>query len=158
MLPLPLLGALAGWLTTRIGVWRTSALGLLIAAAGFAGIAVMINGNSYPLLLAFMAVWGSGLGILTPAIVAAALRAAPDSPGAASGASNTSRQTGGALGVAIFAAIAGPATGTNFTAHSAGLFIAAAAAFVVIGVLLGTNVNHRSPNSAPPLTTIPRNG
>lgn len=134
MLPLPLLGAPSGRLTARIGVWHTSALGLLVSAIGFAGIACTAGGSNVALLFC-LAVWGAGLGILTPAIVTAALRAAPGSPGAASGVSNTSRQTGGALGVAIFAAIAGPADGLGFVSHSLALFLAGSAAFAVASML-----------------------
>lgn len=132
MLPLPLLGAPAGRLGARIGVWRTSALGLLVSAAGFAGIAASITGSD---VLFFLLLWGTGLGILTPAIVSAALDAAPDAPGTASGASNTSRQTGGALGVAVFAVVAGPAYASGFVPRSTALFLAGALAFVTAAAL-----------------------
>ncbi|MEU1982115.1 MFS transporter [Nocardia sp. NPDC019395] len=135
MLPLPLLGTLSGRLGSRIGVWRTSALGLLVSAAGFAGIAYCVDGAGYVTLLFFLALWGSGLGVLTPAIVSAALAATPDSPGTASGASNTSRQTGGALGVAIFAAVAGSPADSGFIPHSIGLFLGGAVVFVLAGLL-----------------------
>jgi DHA2 family methylenomycin A resistance protein-like MFS transporter len=75
---LPLLGAPAGRLAARIGVWRSSALGLVLSAAGFAGIAGTIGGSGHVALLSFLAVWGAGLGVLTPAIVSAALRAVPE--------------------------------------------------------------------------------
>jgi DHA2 family methylenomycin A resistance protein-like MFS transporter len=130
MLPLPLLGAPAGRLVHRIGAWHTSAIGLTLAAAGFAGIALSISRPLYPVLIAALALWGAGLGVLTPAIVTAAMRTVPETPGIASGASNTARQTGGALGVALFGAIAGTAAGGTFTRHSIWLFGAAAAVFL----------------------------
>ncbi len=79
MLPLPLLGAPAGRLSTRIGVWLTAALGLLVAAAGMVGIAASLTntGTGYIVLAYFLTLWGTGLGVLTPAIVAAALKATP---------------------------------------------------------------------------------
>ncbi|MFE4874172.1 MFS transporter [Streptomyces sp. NPDC056682] len=137
MLPLPLLGAPAGRLSTRIGVWRTAALGLLVAAAGMAGIAASLTntGTGYIVLALFLTLWGTGLGVLTPAIVAAALKATPHAPGLASGASNTARQTGGALGIAIFATVAGSATAPGFSSHSTALFIGSAALFVLAGLL-----------------------
>ncbi|MGN6723868.1 MAG: MFS transporter [Marmoricola sp.] len=137
MLPLPLLGAPAGRLSTRIGVWRTSALGLTIAGTGMAGLAVSIAGNgfNYTVLALFLALWGCGLGVLTPAFVSAAIQTTPDAPGLASGASNTSRQTGGALGIAIFAAIAGPVTARAFIPHSTALLLAAAATLGLTGLL-----------------------
>ncbi|SEB30981.1 MFS transporter, DHA2 family, methylenomycin A resistance protein [Streptomyces melanosporofaciens] len=137
MLPLPLLGAPAGRLANRLGVWRTAALGLVVAAAGMAGIAATLTntGISYVALAFFLALWGTGLGVLTPAIVSAALKATPCAPGLASGASNTARQTGGALGIAIFAAVAGAVTSPGFSSQSAALFIGAAVVFVLAGLL-----------------------
>lgn len=137
MLPLPLLGAPAGRLAGRIGVWRTAACGLLVAAAGMAGVAgtLTATGTAYVGLGFFLMIWGAGLGILTPAIVSAALRAAPATPGLASGASNTARQAGGALGIALFAALAGSAGSADFGAHSAALFVGSAALLAVTGLL-----------------------
>ncbi|MDN6510366.1 MAG: MFS transporter, partial [Corynebacterium sp.] len=136
MLPLPLLGAPAGKLATRIGTWRTSALGSAIAAAGAIGIAfTMTNtGVGYIALAFFLAVWGIGLGVLTPAIVTAALATTPTTPGLASGASNTARQTGGALGIAVFATIAGSVDSAGFAQHSAALFITTAVIFMLAGI------------------------
>lgn len=136
MLPLPLLGAPAGKLATRIGTWRTSALGSAIAATGAIGIAfTMTNtGFGYIALACFLAVWGAGLGVLTPAIVTAALATTPTTPGLASGASNTARQTGGALGIAVFATIAGSVDSTGFAQHSAELFITTAVIFMLAGI------------------------
>ncbi|WP_052460822.1 MFS transporter [Microbacterium gorillae] len=137
MLPLPLLGAPAAKLASRIGTWRTSALGAAIAAAGAVGIAFTLTNTAagYIVLAFFLAVWGTGLGVLTPAIVTAALATTPTAPGLASGASNTARQTGGALGIAVFAAIAGSVGSAGFAQHSAALFIATAVIFVLAGVI-----------------------
>ena len=135
MLPLPLLGAPAGRLAARIGVGRTSALGLAVAAAGLAGHAAGINTEGDLVLGLALVAWGTGLGILTPAVVAAALRATPQTPGLASGASNTSRQTGGALGIAVFAAVAGSAAGPRFLAHTTALLLGAAAVFAGTALL-----------------------
>jgi MFS transporter, DHA2 family, methylenomycin A resistance protein len=131
MLPLPLLGTTAGRLTGRFGPWRTSALGLAVAAAGMAGVAATIGRSGYPALLGSLAAWGAGLGVLGPAIVTAALQATPGAPGTASGASNTARQAGGALGVAAFAALAGSANDGSFVQHTSWLMTGAAAAFGV---------------------------
>ncbi|MEV6073288.1 hypothetical protein AB0L82_42655 [Nocardia sp. NPDC052001] len=62
----------------------------------------------------------------------------------------TSRQTGGALGVALFAALAGPATGTSFTAHACALFLAAAVTFAVLGVLCGVGSRYLAERTASP--------
>jgi DHA2 family methylenomycin A resistance protein-like MFS transporter len=48
------------------------------------------------------------MGVLTPAVVAAAVGAVPgDRAGLASAVNNTSRQAGGAIGIAAFGALAG---------------------------------------------------
>jgi MFS transporter, DHA2 family, methylenomycin A resistance protein len=131
MLPLPLLGTTAGRLTGRFGPWRTSALGLAVAAAGMAGVAASIGRSGYPALIGSLAAWGAGLGILGPAIVTAALQATPGAPGTASGASNTARQAGGALGVAAFAALAGSASDAAFVPHTSWLMTGGAVAFAM---------------------------
>jgi DHA2 family methylenomycin A resistance protein-like MFS transporter len=52
--------------------------------------------------------WGIGIALLTPAIVAAALAAVPgDQAGLASGVNNTARQAGCVLGIALYGAVAG---------------------------------------------------
>jgi DHA2 family methylenomycin A resistance protein-like MFS transporter len=147
MVPLPLLGTSSGRLTNRSGPWRTSALGLVVAVVGFGGLAFSLRaGNdpmNYPILLFSLLVWGCGIGVLTPAIVTAAMRTVPDSPGTASGASNTSRQAGGAIGVALFAAIAGTDAGARFADHVGGLMWAGAAAFLLAA--LACALKTRSP-------------
>jgi len=154
MLPLPLLGTTAGRLTGRIGPWRASALGLAVAAGGLAGVAASIGGLAYPALVCSLALWGTGLGILGPAIVTAALRATPGRAGTASGASNTARQAGGALGVAAFAAVAGSASDSTFVQHTSWLLTGAAAAFAVAAV--GCLLSLRRPAGADTASTAPR--
>jgi MFS transporter, DHA2 family, methylenomycin A resistance protein len=133
MLPLPLLGLVSGRIVHRAGPWRTSGIGLALCAAGFAVLAGTVH-RPDDLLLAGFAVWGVGLGILTPGIVTAAVRALPTAPGMASGASNTARQVGVALGVAAFGAIAGPAGAPGFVGRTAWVFAGAAVAFLAATV------------------------
>ena len=70
-------------------------------------------------------VWAIGVGILMPAIVAAAMHALPQKPGFASGAGSTARNVGGAAGVAVFAALHEVETGVLMAA--AGVAMVAAA-------------------------------
>ncbi|SFC50709.1 MFS transporter, DHA2 family, methylenomycin A resistance protein [Nocardioides terrae] len=133
MVPLPLLGAPAGRLVQRFGSWRTAAAGLGVAAVGLVGMAASIKQPVYPALLPALTLWGIGLGVLTPAIVTAALDALPGAPGVASGASNTARQTGGALGVAIFSALAGGSAAAGFSGRTAAVLVGSALAFVLAG-------------------------
>jgi DHA2 family methylenomycin A resistance protein-like MFS transporter len=144
MVPLPLLGTASGRLTCRLGPWPTSAVGLAISAAGFAIIASALGPPDYPALLAGLCLWGVGLGVLTPAIVTAAIRTVPDAPGMASGASNTARQTGGALGVALFSAVVGTVHPDTFNQHISWTLYGCAAAFAVTAVLAGTGGGARA--------------
>lgn len=144
-LPLPLLGTPAGRLTNRLGPWRTSQIGLLVGAAGLMITASQAPHPIGPLLIVGLALWGIGLGILTPGVVAAALHATPGTPGAASGASNTARQLGGAIGVAAFAVAAGPANHGAFAPHTRAALLGAGAAFVAaaLGITAFTGRGHR---------------
>ena len=80
-----------------------------------------------------MLLWGVGLGVLTPAVVAAAIAAVPtERSGLASAVNNTARQAGGAIGIATFGALAGTPGDRHFIAGfhaaaliAAGLFVAA---------------------------------
>jgi DHA2 family methylenomycin A resistance protein-like MFS transporter len=106
--PLSLLAPFAGRLTARIGSRLPMAGGLLIAAVGIALLARVQAHSSFAALLPGLLVWGIGLGLLTPAVVAAAVGAVPgDRAGLASAVNNTSRQAGGAIGIAAFGALAG---------------------------------------------------
>ncbi|GAA3721286.1 MFS transporter [Gordonia hankookensis] len=136
LLPLPLLGPVSARTTARFGPWPTSALGLTMSAIGFAVIASTADSLDRPLVAAGFVVWGIGLGMLTPAIVTAAIEAAPATPGAASGASNTARQIGAALGVAIFAAATGSSGAPGFDQRVSWAIVTAAAAFAIAAAII----------------------
>lgn len=131
MLPLPLLGGPAGRLTGRHGPWAVSAAGLATAAVGFGAVAWCAASAPIAGLLVALVVWGCGVGLLTPAVVTAAMGALPGAPGVASGASNTARQAGGAVGVAVFGAMAGSIATPGFTHRAELLITTAAVAFAL---------------------------
>jgi EmrB/QacA subfamily drug resistance transporter len=92
----------------RIGVRRQLVTGELLAAAGLAWMSQASAGDSYfahvlgPLLLV-----GVGLGLsFVPMTVSATAGVAPQEAGLASGLINTSRQVGGAVGLAVMATVA----------------------------------------------------
>jgi MFS transporter, DHA2 family, methylenomycin A resistance protein len=86
------------------------AAGLLTAAVGVGLLVRARAGSGYSTLLPALLLWGVGLGVLTPAVVAAAVRAVPARrAGLASAVNNTARQAGGAIGIAAFGAVAGSA-------------------------------------------------
>jgi MFS family permease len=67
-----------------------------------------------PDLLPTMALFALGGGLTLPSIMAVAMSdAAPETSGAASGLINTSQQVGGAIGLAVLAAIAAGRTGED---------------------------------------------
>jgi hypothetical protein len=83
--------------------------GLLTAAAGFAGLAVVLG---LPALLpaamaGSVAVFGLGIGAaFTPITIAATGGVSPDRYGTAAGLLNTVRQASGAIGLAALSAVA----------------------------------------------------
>ena len=88
-LPLSLLAPVAGRITARAGPRMPMVVGLLLVAAGVGQIATWSAATPYPHLVAGMLAWGVGLGLLTPAMVAAVLDAVPpDRSGLASGVNN----------------------------------------------------------------------
>lgn len=112
--PLAILAPLAGRLTGRIGPRIPIATGLIIAAIGLALLASAQPDSGYLVALPAFLLWGVGLGILTPAVVSAAIAAVPRArAGLASAINNTARQAGGAIGIAVGGAIAGPPSETR---------------------------------------------
>ncbi len=154
--PLAVIAPFGGRLTSRIGARLPTAAGLLVAAAGLALLTLATPSSGYGTLLLAFLLWGIGLGLLTPAAVAAAIAAVPhDRAGLASAINNTARQAGGAIGIAVAGAIAGqPGNGPHFmrgfhvVALGSALFYVAAAVLALAflpGALLRRAGRHRSP-------------
>jgi MFS transporter, DHA2 family, methylenomycin A resistance protein len=128
--PLAVLSPVTGRLTARFGPRFPMVAGLALGAVSSASLGVLVEP-------AFAGL-GIGMGLLTAAVVAAAMAAAPpERSGLAAGVNNTARQAGGALGIAVYGAIAGdPADPGRFVTgmHTAGLVGAAVwlAAIVVV--------------------------
>src|SRR5205085_12286378 len=116
-------------------------VGLMLSAAGLALLARVGLHAGYLRLLPALLLWGAGLGVLTPAVVAAAMGAVPpDRAGLASAVNNTARQAGGAIGIAALGALAGEASEPGFVHGfhtavlvAAGLYVAAAVPTLAIG-------------------------
>lgn len=135
-LPLSLLPPLVGRLVGRVGPRRPMVAGLLVAAAGFALLLATDEATAYVVVLPALLLWGVGLGVLTPAVVAAALRSVPpERRGLASGANNTARQAGGAIGIALYGAVAGAPTHTaRFVGGLHAMAVFSAVLYVVAAV------------------------
>jgi MFS transporter, DHA2 family, methylenomycin A resistance protein len=135
-LPLSLIAPVGGRITARIGPRRPMLAGLALAGAGVALLSLAGASSSYWTLLPALALWGIGLALLTPAVVAAAVGSVPgERAGLASAVNNTARQAAGAIGIAAFGALAGDPASVGFVAGlhavafiAAGLFGAAALA------------------------------
>jgi len=133
--PLAIIAPLAGRLVSRVGSRIPMAAGLAVAAAGLALLVTADAGTDYPTLLPAFLLWGIGLGILTPAAVAAAIAAVPSGrAGLASAINNTSRQAGGAIGIAIAGAVAGAPAAAGFVGGFHAVAIGAAALYLVAAV------------------------
>jgi DHA2 family methylenomycin A resistance protein-like MFS transporter len=105
--------------------------GLLCSAVG---LAMLVEG---PLLVACL-LWGAGLGLLTPGVVAASMGAVErERSGLAAAVNNAARQTGNAIGVAAAGSIAGSPAAPGFLHGFHAVALGAAALYVLVaGVAL----------------------
>jgi MFS transporter, DHA2 family, methylenomycin A resistance protein len=85
---------------------------------------------------------GTGLGLFSAPVVAAAIRSVPPQrSGLAGGVNNTARQVGTALGVAIYGAVVGsPAHTQHFVDSLRGSGVAGAAAWLAVVLLTAIGV------------------
>jgi len=98
----------ASQLVTRVGFKPTLIAGLLLLAGGMVWFAQVSPTGSYVsdiLFPSLIVAWGLGLAFV-PVTVAAVTGTRPDEAGLASGLINTAQQVGGALGLAVLAAVA----------------------------------------------------
>jgi EmrB/QacA subfamily drug resistance transporter len=99
----------AGGLVARFGAGPLLGVGLTLMAAGLAlfGLRIAVNGDYLANFLLPSLLVSSGVGLsVVPSTIAATATAAPSEAGLASGLVNTSRQMGGALGLAVLASLA----------------------------------------------------
>jgi MFS transporter, DHA2 family, methylenomycin A resistance protein len=126
--PLSILAPFAGRLTARVGSKWPMAAGLAISAAGVALLAGVGAHAGFLTLLPALLLWGIGMGVLTPAVVAAAVGAVPgERAGLGSAVNNTARQAGGAIGIAACGALAGTPGSPGFVGglHTVAIVVAA---------------------------------
>jgi MFS transporter, DHA2 family, methylenomycin A resistance protein len=149
---LAVVAPLTGRLVGRIGPRGPMVAGLLVAAAGLALLA------DDALLVASM-LWGLGLGLLTPAVVAAAMGAVQaDRAGLAAAVNNTARQAGGAIGIAASGAVAGSPARAGFVHAFHGVALGAAALYVAAAALAWAAVPGRERASARRLASSSASG
>ncbi len=138
-----LAGALgAPRLVARIGARRQLMLGPSIAAAGLVWISFLSYGENYGThMLVPLMLFGLGIGLsFVPMTLTATAGVPPNEAGLAAGLVNTSRQIGGAIGLAVLATLA---SSTTHAAHPAGAHAAQTAlttgydrSFLIAGLLL----------------------
>ncbi|MCD2193341.1 MFS transporter [Actinomycetospora endophytica] len=116
--PLAALAPLTGRLVGRVGPRPPMTAGLALGIVGCLALVGLRPDSGYLRLLPVLLGLGVGMGLLTAAVVAAAVRAVdPERSGLASGVNNTARQSAGAIAVALFGLLAGsPTDPARFTA------------------------------------------
>ena len=114
--PLAVLGPVAGRITARVGPRLPMTAGLLLGAAGSACLLLVRPTGTYAAVVPVELGLGLGMGLLTAAVVSAAIASLPsDRAGFASGVNNTARQAVGAVGIALYGGVVGsPATRPGF--------------------------------------------
>jgi len=128
---------IAGGLTGRIGSRPILVTGMALMAIGLAWVAAVTTPNvAYLTLVPAFVVSGIGMGLFFAPIANVVLSAvAPSLEGKASGASNTIREIGGVLGVAVLASVFS-ASGSYVSPHAYvdGLIPAVWVGAVVVGL------------------------
>ncbi|GHG26129.1 MULTISPECIES: MFS transporter [Amycolatopsis] len=113
--PLSVLAPVAGRLVARFGPRPLMVAGLALGVLGMLNLVLLGDNSGYPALLPTLLGLGTGMGLLTTAVVTAAVSDVPAGrAGVAGGINNTARQAGGALGVAVLGGVSGaglPAVG-----------------------------------------------
>jgi EmrB/QacA subfamily drug resistance transporter len=130
LLPLPItfvvLSPPSAVLAARYGAARVMAAGLVIIGAGFVALSMLAPETPYLVLAIAFAVMGAGMGITAAPATGEIMSAVPLSKaGVGSALNDTTRELGGALGIAILGSIANSAYRASVDLSGLGLGAAA---------------------------------
>jgi EmrB/QacA subfamily drug resistance transporter len=93
-------------LAARIGLNRTIAFGMGLAAVGMLLFSFVTAGTPYPFLLAPMITMSAGMALSTPSLTGSIMSAVPlGKAGVGSAMNDVTRELGGALGVAVLGSV-----------------------------------------------------
>jgi EmrB/QacA subfamily drug resistance transporter len=117
-----LIGPFAGKLQARFPARGLMTVGMLLAAAGLAGLSQIEVDSSYNAIWPFYILMGGGIALTMPTTAATAMNAVDRAKsGIASGVVNASRQVGAALGLAILGAVGSTLAVNAWTDRTAAL-------------------------------------
>jgi len=127
---------ISGRLTARYGIRLPLLMGSILAAAGYAGLLIASPGTPYWQLFIPFIVIPLGMGVAVPAMTTGILSSVEKTrSGTASAVLNTTRQAAGAMGVAVFGAMAGDGAAAIASAVRVSGLISCGS-LVVAGVLI----------------------
>ena len=107
---------IAGRLNSRISARYLAAAGMVLLSGGMIGLTQLQADSPYSHIWPFFMLAGIGTALAMPTLSATAMGAIPqEKAGVASGVLNTARQVGGALGIAVLAAVATGQINTRWT-------------------------------------------
>jgi DHA2 family methylenomycin A resistance protein-like MFS transporter len=96
----------SGWAQHRFGATRVVAVGACVMAAACAGMLGAGPHTAYAAIVVQLTAFGAGAGMVVPTLTSQVLSSVPrSSSGVAGGSLNTLRQTGSAIGVALFGSL-----------------------------------------------------
>jgi EmrB/QacA subfamily drug resistance transporter len=104
----------------RLGVRPTLTAGLLVSAVAVAGLTRLpVDGHYFWDLFPWFVLGGTGMGLsFVPVTIASLMGVERSDAGVASGLINTSRQIGGAIGIAAISAVAATSTSHYVSSHA----------------------------------------
>jgi DHA2 family methylenomycin A resistance protein-like MFS transporter len=134
----------SGWMAGRFGPRTPMVLGALIGAAGFGLLHRLDAGSPFLAMLPAFILIPGGMGLAVPAMTTAILASVERArSGTASGVLNAARQAGGAMGVAVFGALAGGGHGRIVAGLKASALISAG--LLLVGAVLASSIRPHSP-------------